>query len=165
MAQSSQPGYRPRCGGQPDHHGVCHRHACRPGLDDPGDRKTLENISKYGQKAHFRGHAEIERGEPKRPEKIYAFIGGTAPGKGFGRHPFWGSKWVMVFHFSFLYNRSAVMEPPPKPAAEPAVSNAGREAMEIYKISLDKWGAIPHNQTDRQDKSVLFCCSEQIHIT
>ena len=30
------------------------------------------------------------------------------PEKDFGGHPFWGSKWVIVFPFSFLYNISAV---------------------------------------------------------
>ena len=37
--------------------------------------------------------------------------------------------------------------------------------MRIYKNPLDKWGFYPiirqtDRQTDRQDKSVLFCCAE-----
>ena len=55
----------------------------------------------------------------------------------------------MVFLFSFLYNKNAVIEPPPKAAAEFTAEMQG-EVMGIGKISLEKWDLSPiTRQTER----------------
>lgn len=68
-----------------------------------------------------------------------------------------GVKSGLAFPGLFWYNHKESAEPLPS-AAESGLEWRGN-TMGIYKIGLDKGAAaLIIRQTDRQDKSVLFCC-------
>ena len=72
VAQGPQPGHRPRCGGQPHHHRVRHRHAGGPGVDQSGDRRPPGGLRQYGEAAHLPGPAEAGPPPPPGSEHLYA---------------------------------------------------------------------------------------------